>query len=74
MPAKEGGRLRPLKGHEEVRGGGPEDRQEGKQGRGGHSDGQRQIISTVEVADGKGGNSGAGVLSDVIFVNINNQK
>ena len=56
-----------------MRGGG-EDRQEGKQGRGGHSDGQRQIISTVEVADGKGGNSGAGVLSDVIFVNINNQK
>ena len=37
---------------------------------GGQSDGQRQRISTVEAADGKGGNSGAGVLSDVIFVNI----
>ena len=27
--------------------------------------GRRQIISTVEVADGEGGNSRAGVLSDV---------
>ena len=34
----------------------------------GQRDGQRQRISMVEAADGKGDNSGAGVLSDVFFV------
>ena len=29
--------------------------------------GQKQHISTVEAADGEGGNSRAGVLSDVFF-------
>ena len=71
MPAKEGG---DYDRSEEVRGGDPRTGRRGSKAGGGHSDGQRQIISTVEVADGKGGNSGAGVLSDVIFVNINNQK
>ena len=73
MLAKEGGRIRPLKGHEEVRGG-TRGQAGGEARQGGHSDGQRQRISTVEAADGKGGNSGAGALSDVIFVNINNKK
>ena len=42
----------------------------------GQSDGRMQRISTVEAADGEGGNSGAGVLSEIFFITIyiNNQK
>ncbi len=46
-------------------GGGQRGRRESKAA--GEITGRRQQISTVEVADGEGGNSGASILSDVFF-------